>query len=145
MRIQRGANSGVASFPLAEHFSGSAWMDLLLQSELDQGTGGVVVATVTFTPGARTDWHRHESGQLLVVLAGQGWVGSRSGECSDIYAGDLVWTPGGEDHWHGATDATSMVHLSVTLGETLWHDEPVTTAPVRTPPEAMHVGADRPD
>jgi len=125
MRILRAAGDAGASVPWTEHFSGTAWMDLLLQVTLSPVGGDFTLTSVTFTPGVRTHWHRHEGGQLLIVLAGHGWVGSRDETCTDIRTGDVVWTAPGEDHWHGATENTTLTHLAVTLGSTRWDEEVV--------------------
>jgi len=95
-------------------------MDLLLKEPVV--SGDVITTSVTFTPGVRTHWHRHESGQILIVLAGHGWVGNRTEGRTAVRAGDLIWTAAGEDHWHGATDTTTMTHLAVTFGATHWYD-----------------------
>jgi quercetin dioxygenase-like cupin family protein len=119
MRIVHGASRSV---PWSENFTGVAWMDLLLQEPLSSSEGDVLVTTVTFIPGVRTHWHRHDGGQILLVVAGQGWVGTRNGDRHDISVGDVVWAPPGEDHWHGATEVTSLTHVAVTLGATHWHE-----------------------
>ena len=62
-------------------------------------TGG----QVTFSPGARTAWHTHPAGQTLIVTAGTGWVQAWNGTKQEIRPGDVVWTPPGVKHWHGAT------------------------------------------
>lgn len=68
---------------------------------------------VTFQPGARTAWHNHPAGQYLVVTSGVGWVQQRGGEKREIRAGDVVWTPPGVAHWHGATPTHAMSHLAI--------------------------------
>lgn len=70
-------------------------------------------ASVTFEPGARSAWHTHPAGQTLVVTAGTGWVQQEGGEKKVIKAGDIVWTPPGVKHWHGATASESMTHISL--------------------------------
>ena len=70
-------------------------------------------ASVTFEPGARTAWHRHPLGQTLVVTTGTGWVQREGGPKQDIRAGDIVWTPPGVKHWHGATDTSAMTHVAI--------------------------------
>lgn len=89
-------------------------------------TDGVTINTVNFTPGARTFWHHHEQGQILQVLAGCGLV-SAAGEVRVIRAGDTVWCPPGEKHWHGAAPDSFMVHNAISLGDTVWAD-PVSDA-----------------
>jgi quercetin dioxygenase-like cupin family protein len=68
---------------------------------------------VTFEPGARTAWHNHPAGQYLVVTSGVGWVQQRGGTKREIGPGDVVWTPAGVAHWHGATPTQAMSHLAI--------------------------------
>jgi quercetin dioxygenase-like cupin family protein len=70
-------------------------------------------ATVTFEPGARTAWHTHPLGQTLIVTAGRGLAQSWGGELREIRAGDVVWFPPGEKHWHGAAADTAMTHIAI--------------------------------
>lgn len=80
-----------------------------------KGTGASRLggATVTFRPGARTNWHSHPLGQLLIVTAGEGRVQDRGGVLRAIRAGDAVWTAPGVEHWHGAAPAAAMTHVAV--------------------------------
>ena len=57
---------------------------------------------VTFDPRARTVWHTHPVGQLLIITAGSGRVGTWGGPVQEVKAGDIVWFEPGEKHWHGA-------------------------------------------
>lgn len=79
------------------------------------GVGGANIggATVTFEPGARTAWHRHEQGQTLVVTEGCGWVQSDGGAIEKVCAGDVVSVGPGVKHWHGATATTTMSHVAL--------------------------------
>lgn len=83
-------------------------------------TDGVTINTVNFTPGARTYWHSHEKGQILQVLAGRGLIQSAGTPVREIRAGDTVWVPPGESHWHGAAPDAYMVHTAISLGVTTW-------------------------
>ncbi|MGA7328338.1 MAG: cupin domain-containing protein, partial [Rhodomicrobium sp.] len=67
----------------------------------------------SFGPGARTAWHTHPLGQTLHVLAGVGRVQKWDGSVHEIRAGDTVWIPPGEKHWHGASPEVAMVHLAI--------------------------------
>ena len=71
-------------------------------------------AYVTFDPGARSAWHSHPLGQTLVVTAGTGWVQEGGGAKQEIKPGDVIWTPPGVKHWHGATSTAAMTHMAVT-------------------------------
>ena len=68
---------------------------------------------VTFVPGARTAWHTHPLGQLLIVTEGEGWARTEGQPRLVLRAGDVVWIPAGERHWHGATADTAMTHIAV--------------------------------
>ena len=68
---------------------------------------------VTFEPGARSAWHTHPAGQLLIVTSGQGWVQEWNGEKRDIRPGDVIWTPPGVKHWHGASADNGVGHYAI--------------------------------
>ena len=65
------------------------------------------------TRRARTHWHTHPLGQTLYVTAGCGRVQSLGGPVREIRAGDTVWIPPGEKHWHGAGPDTAMTHIAL--------------------------------
>lgn len=72
-----------------------------------------VIASVTFEPGARTNWHTHPLGQTLLITAGAGLAQREGGPVEQIRAGDVVWFPPGEKHWHGASPTTAMTHVTI--------------------------------
>jgi quercetin dioxygenase-like cupin family protein len=95
----------------AEYFTGSVIVDPLFSAnEHTPATGG----HVTFAPGARSAWHTHPAGQILIVTSGTGWVQDEGGEKREIKPGDVIWTPPGVKHWHGATATTAMSHIAIT-------------------------------
>ena len=76
-------------------------------------TSRLTAALVRFAPGARSNWHSHDVGQTLHGVDGSGFVGTRDGRVVRIRAGETVWTPPGEEHWHGAAADTLMAHLAL--------------------------------
>ncbi|MEI2778459.1 MAG: cupin domain-containing protein [Tetrasphaera sp.] len=68
---------------------------------------------VRFTPGARTHWHHHPLGQCLHGTDGTGVVVTRDGTVLVITAGETIWTPPEEEHWHGAASGQMMAHLAL--------------------------------
>lgn len=68
---------------------------------------------VTFQPGARSAWHTHGHGQLLIITDGTGWVQEEGAQKIEVHAGDVIWTPPGVKHWHGATATTAMTHIAI--------------------------------
>jgi quercetin dioxygenase-like cupin family protein len=95
-------------------FTGVVWQDPIIVAE---APGLLSSNLVVFTPGARTAWHTHPMGQTLYVTSGTGRVQSWGGPIQEIRAGDVVWIPAGEKHWHGAGPKTMMTHVSMQEGE----------------------------
>jgi quercetin dioxygenase-like cupin family protein len=94
----------------AEWFTGRVRIDALFNTtEPDRVQG----AQVTFEPGARTAWHIHPLGQMLIVTSGLGWVRREGGPVEEVRSGDVVWFAPGEKHWHGASPATAMSHIAI--------------------------------
>ena len=94
----------------AEWFTGSVRIDTLFQAN---HPGRTSVFDVTFEPRARTAWHTHPLGQILVVTAGCGRVQRDGGPVEEIRPGDVVWIDAGEKHWHGASPTTAMTHMAI--------------------------------
>ena len=97
----------------AEMFTGDVFLDVIARGE---EPSRVRVMAVRFTPSARTAWHSHAVGQTLYVTEGRGLIQARDGEISEIRAGDIITTPSGEVHWHGAAPDHYMTHLSIAEG-----------------------------
>ena len=94
----------------AERFTGDVWVDGVTDGA---EAGHARLATVRFSPGARTAWHRHAYGQTLHVTDGHGLVQSRDGQTIVMRPGDTVFTPPGVWHWHGAAPDCFMCHLAM--------------------------------
>lgn len=99
-------------------FTGTVFADPVMPA-----ADGVTINTVFFAPGGRTYWHTHERGQVLQVSAGQGWICVEGGTPQVIRQGDIVFIGPNERHWHGASDASYMVHIATSLGEATWQEE----------------------
>lgn len=118
MKIIRNGHAGGPSEQRTSTFTG-----LVYGAPVLEGAEGVAVNNVFFGPGARTYWHSHGSGQLLLAVAGAGLICAGDGTAEELRAGDLVWSPPGERHWHGAGPDTMLLHIAVSLGTTTWLDE----------------------
>jgi quercetin dioxygenase-like cupin family protein len=94
----------------AQAYTGAAIAEVLFGAT---ASSRLTAVEVTFEPGAYTAWHNPPAGQYLVVTSGVGWVQQRGGEKREIRAGDVVWTPPGVAHWHGATPTHAMSHLAI--------------------------------
>jgi quercetin dioxygenase-like cupin family protein len=113
--------------------AGTSFTGTVLPYVIMSSTDGVSLNNVTFTPGARTFWHRHENGQILQVLSGRGLIQLEAEPSRVIRAGDVIWIPAGDRHWHGAAPDSPMTHTAISLGVTAWEDE-VSEADYLRPP-----------
>ncbi len=94
----------------AQYFTGAVRVDPLFDPHPPSSAAGVAVS---FEPGARSAWHTHPAGQVLIVTAGVGRVQQWGAAVQEIRPGDVIWTPPGVKHWHGAAPTTAMTHIAI--------------------------------
>ena len=104
------ANSRPTVKASSDYFTGAVWQDPIIEAD---PPARVRALKVSFEPAARTAWHTHPLGQTLHVISGIGLMGLRNEGPQLIKAGDTVWIPPGEEHWHGASAANSMTHIAI--------------------------------
>lgn len=109
MKLIRNGSQPSAKGP-EDYFTGTVRIDMPFKGE---GAATVSGAFITFEPGARSVWHTHPVGQILIVTAGKGWTQCEGEEIVEINAGDIIVCPPGHKHWHGATPTTSLTHIAV--------------------------------
>lgn len=127
LSISRPESRSVQSAP-ARNFTGVAKVDSLFTAADGNHASG---AAVTFSAGARTNWHVHPNGQTLIVTAGLGRVQRWGGDVEEIRPGDVVRIPAMVKHWHGAGPDGGMTHIAIQEakdGKTVEWLEPVTAA-----------------
>jgi quercetin dioxygenase-like cupin family protein len=118
MKFQRGRSSEPAELGTAVCATvGDVLIDNILNDE------GVRVSGTMFRPGSHTFWHSHDDGQILIIGAGRGMVATRGGDVHEVTAGDYVYAPPGEEHWHGAAPDCFVSYTSISLGTTRIADE----------------------
>ena len=94
----------------SEYFTGTVWQDPIIEAAEPARVRALKVA---FEPGARTAWHTHPLGQTLHLISGTGLMGLRNEQPKIVNAGDTVWIPPNEEHWHGATPTNFMTHIAI--------------------------------
>jgi quercetin dioxygenase-like cupin family protein len=94
----------------SEWFTGAVYLDTVAAPS---NGSRLNTSSVHFTPGARTAWHTHPSGQTIWVTEGIGLAQRRGGPIEVIRPGDRVLFEPGEEHWHGATPTRFMTHLAM--------------------------------
>lgn len=109
MLIHR-AGSRPSTTPNPEYFTGTVRMDPLISAPAPARLNAI---SVTFEPGARTNWHTHPLGQTLIVTAGAGRAQKEGEPVQNLRPGDVIWFEPGEKHWHGAAPDCAMTHIAL--------------------------------
>lgn len=94
------------------NFSGTAWLHMFVNSDSLFNTS---IGNVTFEPKARTNWHKHPGGQILLVTEGKGYYQQKGKPAQRIQKGDVVKIPPDTGHWHGATPGSGLTHIAISL------------------------------
>lgn len=106
-----------------ENFTGTAYLQILVDAD---SLNPISVGNVTFEPRARSKWHSHPAGQILLVIDGVGYYQEKGQPKKILRKGDAVRCPPNIPHWHGASADTSFVQVAITgreKGETVWLDK----------------------
>ncbi|HUR96965.1 MAG TPA: cupin domain-containing protein [Pyrinomonadaceae bacterium] len=110
----------------AEYFTGPVFLQILAPKSAGNDYS---IGSVTFEPGARSNWHTHPAGQTLIVIDGTGLYQERGGPIKTINKGETIVCDPNIEHWHGATPNGGMTHIAVTndrgSGNVVWQ-KPVT-------------------
>jgi len=93
-----------------ENFTGTAWVNMVVGPRDDLNSA---IGKVTFEAKARTNWHAHPGGQILIVTDGVGYYQEKGKPIQTIREGDVVKIPGDVAHWHGASHNSSMAHTAI--------------------------------
>lgn len=93
-----------------DYFTGDTWVEMLV----DNQDYDAMVYNVTFAPGSRNNWHKHQVGQILLVTYGEGFYQERGNEAHYLTKGDVVEIPADVEHWHGASANSPFIHIGIT-------------------------------
>lgn len=123
--VNKSGSDNAVIFPKGEkitndNFTGNAYLQMLIAADSLNPTA---VGNVTFEPGARTKWHLHPGGQILLAIAGVGYYQEKGQTKRILRKGDVLKCPPNVPHWHGASADTAFVQVAVTnnqKGATVW-------------------------
>ena len=103
------------------NFVGDAWLEYLVETD---SMHNVNIGSVTFAPGARTNWHYHKGGQILLITEGKAWYQEKGKPIEELEKGAVMKCPANIEHWHGATPTDSMTHIAIgtntNIGGAVW-------------------------
>ena len=94
----------------AGNFTGKAWNIGLVQSDSIYNT---VVGNVYFEPGARSNWHSHPAGQILIFTDGVGYHQIKGQPRQTVKKGEIVKCPPNVLHWHGASPDQGLQQMYI--------------------------------
>ena len=95
----------------SDWFTGNAFLHPLVAKDSNNNFSA---GSVTFEPGARTNWHTHPKGQVLLILDGEGFYQEKGKPAQPIKKGAVVNIPENLEHWHGASAKSAMTHIAIT-------------------------------
>lgn len=102
------------------NFTGNAYLEMLVYADsINQNS----IGSVTFEPGARTNWHSHPNGQIILAIDGKGYYQEKGSPKRILKKGDAVKCPANIPHWHGASEDNEFVQIAITIrvdGPTQW-------------------------
>jgi quercetin dioxygenase-like cupin family protein len=103
------------------NFTSTAWVKMLVTNDSIYNAS---IGVVTFEPGARTNWHRHPGGQILLITDGRGYYREKGKPAQLLLKGDVVRIPPDAEHWHGATPDSTLIHIAISpnllKGNVVW-------------------------
>jgi quercetin dioxygenase-like cupin family protein len=102
-----------------DYFTGYVWVQMLVTEELFN----CQIYNVTFEPGARTKWHSHPGGQILLVTGGKGYYQEEGKPARSLQEGDVVKILPNVKHWHGTSKDNWFVHIGISTNPNLGNAE----------------------
>lgn len=93
------------------YFTGNAFLNTLVTKDKNND---FVIGSVHFEPGARTNWHTHPRGQVLLVTEGQGFYQEKGKPAQLLKRGSVINIPENIEHWHGASAGSPLSHIAIT-------------------------------
>ena len=95
----------------ADYFTGTVYLHMLAPKTENNNYS---VGSVTFEPGARSNWHTHPAGQTLIVINGEGLYQEKGKSIKTIHKGETIICSPNTEHWHGASPKMQMTHIAIT-------------------------------
>ena len=103
------------------HYIGNAWLNFLSSSD-ENYDYNIVLAT--FEEDATLDWHKHKTGQILIILEGEGIYQEKGKDAVLVKKGDIIKTSVNIEHWHSSTPNSKVSYLAIYGNEpTVWTEK----------------------
>ena len=119
MKILR-ANARATRQQPATSFTGVVYADEVVVGEKPSR---MRATRVSFTPGARTNWHSHEGGQVIHIEKGNMLAQEAGGPIKEYVPRQTMTTAPGVKHWHGALPNQPLTQVAMSFGTTNWMEK----------------------
>jgi quercetin dioxygenase-like cupin family protein len=86
-----------------QHFTGGTGSVYWIQKLDSTTTYDTQIASVTYEKGARTKWHFHPAGQILLITEGTAYYQEKGKAKEILQKGGVAKCPPNVPHWHGAS------------------------------------------
>ncbi len=107
-----------------DYFTGTAWIYPLAPND---DIFNCQILNITFEPGARSNWHTHPGGQILLITEGTGYYQEKGRPIQLLHKGDVITILPDVEHWHGATSDSQLTHIAINTnsqkGATQWLEQ----------------------
>jgi len=104
-----------------DNHTGNVWLTELNKADT---VIDVAIATATFAPGAKLDWHIHPAGQILIITEGTGYYQEINKAIQIVHKGDVIKCTPGVSHWHGASPKSTFTYIAASTNgaknKTVW-------------------------
>lgn len=103
------------------HYIGSAWLKSLVRADQDFEYN---LTLATFAADSTLDWHKHSTGQVLIIVEGEGYYQERGKEVVILKKGTVVKCNQNVEHWHSSTPNQLVSYIAIYgASETVWTEK----------------------
>ena len=101
------------------HYIGEAWLNAIIHNDAELGYN---ITKATFKANSTLDWHKHNSAQVLIIVAGEAYYQERGKEPLILKEGDIIRCEKDIEHWHSSTKYSDVTYLALYGGQqpTTW-------------------------
>tara|TARA_X000000950_G_scaffold61370_1_gene74759 strand:+ start:1328 stop:1798 length:471 start_codon:yes stop_codon:yes gene_type:complete len=103
------------------HYIGNAWLKRLIIADNDFDYN---ITQATFQADSTLDWHKHSTGQVLIIIEGEGYYQERGKEVIILKKGDVIKCDKNVEHWHSSTPKKDVSYIAIYgNSETVWTEK----------------------
>lgn len=103
------------------HYIGNAWLKRLVIADSDFSYN---LTLATFQANSTLDWHKHATGQVLIIVEGEGYYQERGKDVIILKKGDIIKCDKDVEHWHSSTPNKDVSYIAIYgNSETIWTEK----------------------